>query len=131
MAETKARILCVDDDLDTCEMWRAILCSVGYEVMTATSVNEALRQANNEGCDLILLDSYFDDGTGIELCRMIRAFDSMTPILFCSGAAERGIKETLKLVEAKKLRMVKCFSPRAVGCIPLDSGYTLVSWTQA
>lgn len=85
MDEIKGRIVCVDDDVDTCEMMCILLGKAGYDVLSATSVKDGLSLIKYSGCDLILLDSRFPDGTGIEMCRMIRAFDSKTPILFYSG----------------------------------------------
>lgn len=87
--QSKGRILCVDDDVDTCELLGILLGGAGYEVVFATSVAEGLGLAKSGQCDLIILDGLFSDGTGVELCRMIRAFDSETPIVFCSGAARQ------------------------------------------
>ena|ERR1044071_8012946 len=87
MKENKGRILCVDDDKDTCEMLTFILGQADYEVIQAQSIAEGLTLARREQFDLILLDWFYDDGTGIELCQMIRAFNSQTPILFYSGVA--------------------------------------------
>jgi len=36
---------------------------------------------------LILLDNRLPDGTGVELCRRIREFDLVTPIIFISASA--------------------------------------------
>jgi DNA-binding response OmpR family regulator len=93
MQEPKARILCVDDDADTCEMVKILLGQFGHEVVTALTVTEGLRLAKNDPCDLILLDWHFDDGTGLELCQMIRTFNKDVPILFYTGEAdERAVK---------------------------------------
>ncbi len=81
----KGHILCVDDDLDTCEMLTVLLGQAGYEVQYALSVRDGLAKARQGGCDLILLDWSFEDGTGLELCRQIRAFDARTTILFYTG----------------------------------------------
>lgn len=89
MHEPRTKVVCVDDDWDTCEMVRAVLGSSGYDVLIATTVREGLRLVRHGGYDLILLDGRFPDGTGIEMCQTIRAFDSKTPILFCSGADDR------------------------------------------
>ncbi len=37
--------------------------------------------------DLFVLDSLLPDGTGVELCKLIRESDRSTPILFCSAMA--------------------------------------------
>ena len=85
MAERKARILCVDDHDDTCEMIATILSD--YQVRTATNANQGLFLARTELFNLYLLDNWLPDMSGVELCREIRAFDANTPIIFCSGAA--------------------------------------------
>lgn len=81
-----ARILCVEDDEDTCEML-AVAMEGDYELVTAGSVAEGLRLAQSDGFALYILDNWLPDGTGIELCQQIRAFDPRTPIIFCSGVA--------------------------------------------
>lgn len=97
MGETSKTILCIDDHPDTCEMVSVMLGSAGYEVTQATSVAEGLRLASQGGFDMILLDWVFEDGTGLELCQMIRAFDTDTPIIFYSGVAYQSkIKEAMK-----------------------------------
>lgn len=94
--EVKGRILFIDDDQDTCEMMRLLLGTEGYEVVSASGVTEGLRLAKVESFDLILLDWYFSDGTGIEICQMIRSFNQEIPIFFCTGLAyESEIKEAL------------------------------------
>lgn len=97
MEAAKGRILCVDDDKDTCEMVTTLLGFAGYEVSHAQSVAEGLRLAKRGGFDLILLDWFFDDGTGLELCQMIREFDQNIPILFYSGVAyEAEVKKAMR-----------------------------------
>ena len=85
MVDRKARILCVEDHEDTCELIAAILSN--YQVQTATSAAQGLFLAKTELFDLYLLDNWLPDMSGVELCREIRAFDANTPIIFCSGAA--------------------------------------------
>jgi DNA-binding response OmpR family regulator len=82
---SKGRLLCIDDDQDTCEMLTVLLGQAGYEVQHALSVRDGLAKARGGGFDLILLDWSFEDGTGIDLCRQIRAFNARTPILFYTG----------------------------------------------
>ena len=76
----KRRILCVDDQADMCSLITMILTD--YEVVSAHSKAEALRIATGGLFDLYLLDYYLPDGTGLELCLLIRDFDASTPILF-------------------------------------------------
>ena len=93
MQPTKRHILCVDDNDDTCFMLSALLGRAGYEVRTASGVAEGLRLAESERFDLYILDNRFADGTGLELCRRIREFDSATPILFFSGLAHESDRQ--------------------------------------
>jgi CheY-like chemotaxis protein len=83
--KTKKRILCVDDQQDICELVTQILKE--YEVISASSKAEALRQATTEKYDLIILDYYLPDGTGLEICLLIRGFDKDTPILFATTSS--------------------------------------------
>ena len=96
MAVTPCRILCVEDDEDSCFMLKALFETWGYEVTTAGGVEAALRLIRPQSFDLFILDNRFADGSGVDLCRRIRAADPQTPIVFYSGAAleadrERGL----------------------------------------
>lgn len=85
MPHAAKRILCVEDHEDTCELLRLLLSD--YEVLTVSTLAEALQVAQSEPVDLYVLDSRLPDGTGLELCQRIRASDPHTPILFCSADA--------------------------------------------
>ena len=63
-------ILCVDDDLDTVEVYKVFLSA--YEIFPAYSMAEGLAQASARSFDLYLLDNRLPDGTGVELCSRIR-----------------------------------------------------------
>jgi two-component system, OmpR family, response regulator len=82
------RILFVDDNEDTCEMIKLVLAQVGYEVAVGRSAMDALRLARANRFDLILLDMYFHDGNGLDLCRKVREFDDQTPIFFYTGMSQ-------------------------------------------
>jgi DNA-binding response OmpR family regulator len=87
MQPRRRRILCVDDDEETCFMLNKLLEQENYETMTAKSVSEALQIAQNESFNLYILDAWFPVEAGLGLCRKIREFDPHTPIIFYSGAA--------------------------------------------
>jgi two-component system, NtrC family, response regulator AtoC len=93
MQPTKRLILCVEDDDDTCSMLSALLGRAGYEVRTASGVADGLRLAEGGRFDLYILDNWFADGTGLDLCRRIREFDCATPILFFSGLAQESDRQ--------------------------------------
>jgi OmpR-family two-component system manganese-sensing response regulator len=58
-----------------------------YEVATSPSVRGAFELACSEKFELIMLDSWLNDGSGLDLCRKIRKLDELTPILFYSALA--------------------------------------------
>jgi CheY-like chemotaxis protein len=80
----KKKILCVEDHTEMGELIAIDLPE--YEVTGVYSKAEALEKATGERFDLYLLDYHLPDGTGLELCLLIRAFDPDTPIFFCTGS---------------------------------------------
>ena len=91
------RILYVEDHDDTRVLMAYILNGAGFEIIEATSAQDALELAKSESFDLYLLDHTFPDASGITLCRAIREFDPTTPILFYSARAmEKERQEALQ-----------------------------------
>jgi DNA-binding response OmpR family regulator len=84
---TPRHLLYVEDHQDSREMLTLILERAGYRMTTANSITEGLRVVKQERFDLIILDSRFADGSGLDLCRQIRLFDPLTPIIFYSSLA--------------------------------------------
>jgi two-component system OmpR family response regulator len=85
LTTAKKHILCVDDSTDTCELVTHILKD--YKVTSAHSMADAVKRATAEKHDLYILDYHLPDGTGLELCLMLRTFDSDTPILFATATS--------------------------------------------
>jgi len=85
--ESGRRLLCVDDDRDSRYVLAALLRLEGYEVVATPNAREGVDLAKQGGFDAIILDNWLPEMTGIDLCQMIRSFDSETPILFYSAAA--------------------------------------------
>src|SRR5688572_32623221 len=88
MAQTKARILHVDDHQDTRLMMAALLQDCGYGVLTAGSVAEGLELAKDIAFDLYILDVRLPDGTGVELCQKLREMHPGIPIIYYSAYGE-------------------------------------------
>lgn len=87
MSQARKRILYIEDHEDSREMLIALLGMAGYEVATAPTVTDGLCLAMQERFDLYVLDSRFKDGTGIDLCRQLRALHPDAPIIFYSSLA--------------------------------------------
>ena len=87
MIERSSVVLCVEDDLDTQEMLRVLICERGYGFEVAGTRAEALHLIQEKEIALVLLDNMLPDGNGVELCRQVREFDKQLPIVFVSGSA--------------------------------------------
>jgi len=82
--KSRRRILCVEDYHATCEMLVMLINLQGHEVTIARTAAEGLSLAKSEHFDLLLLDNWLPDGSGIDLCQQIREFDRETPVVFYS-----------------------------------------------
>jgi CheY-like chemotaxis protein len=95
LPKSKKRILYVGDHPDTCELISTILKK--YDCTSAYSKSEALLHATKEKFDIYLLDYHLADGNGIELCLLIKNFDTTTPILFITGTSSMNEKQALTI----------------------------------
>jgi CheY-like chemotaxis protein len=68
-------ILFAEDDPDTRQLVQLLLRHAGFRVSAAENAAEALTLATKERFDVILLDNWMPELSGIELCRQIRTFD--------------------------------------------------------
>jgi DNA-binding response OmpR family regulator len=110
------KVLCVEDDADTCELIAAILYD--YDVFSAQSVQAALDLLEKETFNYVILDMLLPDGSGLELCKQIRSADQATPIVFVTGSGSLNLN---KVREAGGNELVHKASPdfidRLVSCI--------------
>lgn len=86
-AETKKRILVVDDETDVTELLEYNLNREGYEVTSINNPLLILGTAREFAPDLIILDVMMPDLSGIQIARMLRADTGMAhvPILFLTA----------------------------------------------
>ena len=66
------RILLVEDHIDTLQIMRRVLTSLGHKVLTATTVKEATDILNTQPFDLLLSDIGLPDGSGLDIMRALR-----------------------------------------------------------
>ena len=83
-----AKILIVDDDTTFCIMLRKWLEKRGFEVDTAFSYKDAVKQLDKAGFDLVLTDLRLPDKDGIDLLRVIKEKTPETQVLLMTGYAE-------------------------------------------
>lgn len=91
MADTKSKILIVEDDLDVAEMLNAYFRVQGYEVFTVNWGEDGVRSAQQVHPDLVILDIRLPDIDGYEVARRLRA-DRRTsdiPIIFLTEKRDR------------------------------------------
>lgn len=94
-------ILLVDDNREVLEAQRQLLESLGYQVLCAGGVEEALAlmAAAGETVDAIVTDVILPDGSGPELVRRLRETYPM-PALFISGAGAEAVDRSAVPQEA-------------------------------
>jgi CheY-like chemotaxis protein len=72
-AESKRCILVVEDHDDTLRSMKMLLKRLGFEVLAAENMTDALRIAEEQHFDILLSDIGLPDGTGMELLKRLRA----------------------------------------------------------
>lgn len=82
--QSKRCILVVDDHDDTLRSMKMLLNRLGYEVLAAENMTDALRIAQERHFDILLSDIGLPDGNGLELLKKLRAIRNV-PALALSG----------------------------------------------
>jgi CheY-like chemotaxis protein len=85
------RILYLEDNEDMRHYVPHLLRAAGYEVTLAGNLVDGLRQAKTGDFDLYLFDYHLPDGTGAELCKLIRTFNTSTPILIFTSSIDENV----------------------------------------
>jgi two-component system, OmpR family, KDP operon response regulator KdpE len=86
-----ARVLVVDDERQILRALKVILREAGYDVVEATTIEDALDRAAVRPPDAAIVDLMLPDGSGVELCRRLREWTTM-PILVLSAVGEEDAK---------------------------------------
>ena len=94
-----ARLLVVDDAPQNIKLLDAVLSPRGYEVLPASSGEEALTKASSEEPDLVLLDVLMPEMDGYEVCRRLRE-DRATRLLPVIMITASGDQEKIRAIEA-------------------------------
>ncbi|AGM99160.1 response regulator transcription factor [Streptococcus iniae] len=107
----KKTVLLVDDEEHILRLLDYHLSKEGFSIDTATDGRSALKLAETESYDFILLDIMLPQLDGIEVCKRIRAKNSKTPIMMVSAKGEE-FDKVLALELGADDYMTKPFSPR-------------------
>ena len=93
MPSRDLRVLCVEDDPDTCELLTVMLGHHGFEAVCVPEVSAALSLMRKEKFRLYVLDGQLPGVSGLSLCQEIRAVDKRTPVVIFSANAGESDRE--------------------------------------
>jgi two-component system KDP operon response regulator KdpE len=82
-------VLVVDDEPQILRALRVILRNAGYDVATAETKSEALDAVSVRPPDAMVLDLVLPDGSGVDVCREVRAWSSLPIIVLSAVGDER------------------------------------------
>jgi DNA-binding NtrC family response regulator len=88
------KVLLVDDEEDFLEVLAERMASRGIEVSTATSAAEAIRMAEKESFDAIIVDLMMPEMDGLEALKLIKEKKPESQVILLTGHAtlDKGIK---------------------------------------
>ena len=80
----KKRILCVDDEMDTCAVIKTILEKEEFEVVSLNTGKDAIKNIELDGFDLLIFDIMMPDMSGWELYTRVVKIKPNYKIVFLS-----------------------------------------------
>jgi two-component system response regulator (stage 0 sporulation protein F) len=83
--DARTTILVVDDEEHILKLYQKELSEEGYVVKTASDGEEALRMAQGESPDLVILDIKLQDKDGLEVLGGLRKIRQKVPIILNSA----------------------------------------------
>jgi DNA-binding response OmpR family regulator len=104
------KILAVDDELNILELLKLYLEREGFQVMTASTGEEALGKLGSFAPDLVILDLMLPDMDGFEICRIVRSKSSV-PVLMLTARKE-DVDKIVGLEMGADDYLTKPFNPR-------------------
>lgn len=110
------KTILIADDSQTERLYLSrILQGAGYQVILATSGNEAKMLAELHNPDVIFLDIVMEDGDGYQTCRNLRRLPATaaTPIIMVSSKANPVDMQWAKKLGANHY-LVKPYTPDAI-----------------
>jgi two-component system, OmpR family, response regulator len=83
------RVLLVEDDDDNRELMAEVLTSSGFEVVSASSGQDGLKQLSEHSIDVVVTDVGMPGMGGLEMARAAKAIAPQVPVVIVTGWAER------------------------------------------
>lgn len=84
-SSTRPRVLLVDDDRATCDLFAAALVDYGFDVLVAGTSYDALMLAEDKSPHAVVVDIGLPDLNGLELLRELQTVCDELVIAVCSG----------------------------------------------
>ncbi|MBS1182862.1 MAG: DNA-binding response regulator [Proteobacteria bacterium] len=88
MISHTSQVLVVDDDSEIRKLLARYLREQGFRVLVASTCAEVREKMVTNRIDLIVLDVMLPDGSGLDLCRDLRASRSVVPIILLTALKE-------------------------------------------
>lgn len=90
-----AKILIIDDDIDTTNLLESIVKTKGHQPVSVNNSTDAVEAANSNNPDLILLDIMMPGINGIQLCKMFQSIPELKhiPVIIVSALNDIGSKK--------------------------------------
>ncbi len=97
-SDVKRKVLLIDDEADFLEIMGQTVESWGYQVLRASTGDEAMSAIANLGPEIVVLDYVMPDIDGVSLLKKIRAQNKDIPvIMFTAQPDTKVIKDTSEL----------------------------------
>ena len=96
-AGERTRILVIDDDAQTLRLLRRSLEEAGYHVTVTSDPAEALKLAETQDPDLILMDYLLPEVSGLDLLQRIREFSGVPVVFLTSQSSSEDAARALRM----------------------------------
>lgn len=91
--EDPKKVFIFDDNLEILELCTEILKDLGFQVKTSPTTNNVEQQIKDFSPDLIFMDNWLPDITGIEATRLLKANEDLKNIPVIYFSANSNISE--------------------------------------
>lgn len=88
-----ARLLVIDDDVMICEMLEEFAGELGHESLTARSLAAGRELAARDAFDVVFLDVFLPDGSGLSAVRELREGASRPEVIVVTGHDDEDLAE--------------------------------------
>ena len=111
MAESKTKILVVDDDLRLRDLLNRYLTEQGYTVRAVVDATEMNRLLARERYDLMVLDLMLPGEDGLSICRRLRGNNENMPVIMLTAKGDE-VDRIVGLEVGADDYLAKPFNPR-------------------